>query len=72
MRVLGTCVAFLVTLLVTAAVVVVAVLVLAGPHGGLLPSSLHSVTLVLGWLVVVIVPILSGRRAWRRLAPPRG
>ena len=72
MRVLGTCVAFLIALAATAAVAFFAVLLLAGPHGGVLPSPLHTATLVLGWLVVVIVPILASRWAWRRLDPRRG
>jgi hypothetical protein len=71
MRVFGTCVVFLLALAVTAAVAFFAVLMLAGPHGGVLPSSLHAATLVLGWSVVAIVPIFAGRWAWRRLAPPR-
>ena len=69
MRVLGTFVAFVLTFAVTAAAAFFAVLFLAGPHGGLLPSSLHTTTLVLGWLVVFAVPILASRWAWRRLAP---
>jgi membrane protein DedA with SNARE-associated domain len=71
MRIFGTCVVFFVALAVTAAVTLFAVLLLAGPHGGVLPSSLHSATLVLGWLVVAIVPIFAGRWAWRWLARPR-
>jgi hypothetical protein len=71
MRVFGTIATYLVALAVTAAVTLFAVLFLAGPHGGALPSSLHSATLVVGWLVVIIVPILAGRWAWRRFAPSR-
>jgi hypothetical protein len=71
MRVLSTFAAFVVTLAVTAAVALFAVLFLVGPHGGVLPSSLQTATLVLVWLVVAIVPILAARWAWRRLAPPR-
>lgn len=71
MHFLGTFVVFLITLAATAAAAFFVVLVLAGPHGGVLPSSLHTATLVLGWVVVAIVPILAGRWAWRRLGPPR-
>ena len=71
MRVLITCVAVLIALALTAAGAFFAVLLLAGPHGGVLPSSLHTATLVLGWLVVAVVPILAGRWVWRRLAPQR-
>lgn len=72
MRVIATCGAFLLALAVTATGAFFAVLVLAGPHGGALPSSLHTATLVLGRLVVAIVPILAGRWTWKRLAPTRG
>ena len=72
MRVIGTVAVFVVAFVVTAAVVAFAVLSLAGPHGGVLPSSLHTPAFVLGWLVVVVVPVLAARSAWRRLAPSRG
>jgi hypothetical protein len=71
MRVIGTCVAFLVALAVTATVTFFVVLFLAGPHGGALPSSLHAAVLIVGWLVVAVVPILAGLWTWRRLAPRR-
>ena len=71
MRVIGTCVVVFLALAVTATVVFFAVFFLAGPHGGVLPSSLHTAALVLGWVVVVVVPSLAGRWAWRRLAPSR-
>lgn len=70
-RVIGTGVAVLLALAVTAPVAFFAVILLAGPHGGALPSSLHSATLVVGLLVVTIVPILAGRWAWIRLAQSR-
>jgi hypothetical protein len=72
MRVLGTIVAFVLALVVTASVVIFAVLSLAGPHGGVLPQSLHTAAFVLGWLIVVVVPVLAARSAWRRLARSRG
>ena len=68
MRVLGALLAFVVALTVTAPTVFFAVLFLAGPHGGVLPRSLHAATLALAWLVVIVVPILVGRWAWHRLA----
>ena len=71
MRVIGTCVVFLLALAVTATVTFFAVIFLAGPHGGVLPPSLHTAALVLGWVVVVVVPSLAGRWAWHRLAPSR-
>ena len=72
MRVFGALLAFVVSLIVTATAAFFAVLFLAGPHGGALPSSLHTATLALGWLVVVVVPILVGRWAWKRLARSHG
>ena len=72
MRVLGALLAFVAALTVTATTAFLAVLFLAGPHGGVLPSSLHTATLALAWSVVVVVPILVGRWVWRRLARPHG
>lgn len=66
MRVLVTLLAFLGSLVLTAAAASFAIIVLAGPHGGLLPASLHGATLALGWLCVLVVPLLVARWAWRR------
>lgn len=66
MRILRTLVAWLVTLLLVAAVAFALVIVLAGPHAGLLPHWLEVVVLALGWLCVVVVPALVARRVWRR------
>ena len=63
--------AFASSLAITAVAAGFAVLVLAGPHGGVLPASLHTATLVLGWLVVFTVPLLVARWVWRRVAPGR-
>ena len=72
MRVLITSLAFLGSLGLTAAVAFLAVIVLAGPHGGLLPASLHGATLALGWLCVLAVPVLVARWAWRRRSRAEG
>ena len=71
MRIVGTCVAFLLALAVTAPLAFFAALILAGPHGGVLPSSAQAAAFVVGWLFVLGVPILAARWAWRRLARPR-
>lgn len=71
-RVLGVFLAFVVSLIVTAITAFFAVLFLAGPHGGVLPSSLYTATRALALVVVVVVPIMVGRWAWHRLARPRG
>jgi hypothetical protein len=68
MRFLIVFLAFIGSLVVTAAIAFFAVLFLAGPHGGALPASLHTVTLALGWLIVITVPALITRWAWRRVA----
>lgn len=65
---------FLVTGLVYAAslagVAVVAffvVMLLAGPHSGVLPRGVQAVVLVLGWFAVLVLPVLAARAVWRRL-----
>ena len=59
-------IAFLVLLVSTAAAAVYAVLVLAGPHGGVLPPALHPVTLALAWCCVFVIPLAGARWVWRR------
>ena len=66
MRLLVTLLAFIASLVPTAVAAFFAVIFLAGPHGGVLPASLHTATLLLGWLCVLIVPLLVARWAWRR------
>jgi hypothetical protein len=39
---------------------------LAGPHGGALPDALAPAVLLLGWAVLIGIPILVARRVWRR------
>lgn len=68
MRIALTCGVFLVTLLLTAAVAAFGVLALAGPHGGMLPASLHFLVIAAAWLLVFIVPLLTARWVWRRTA----
>jgi hypothetical protein len=43
---------------------------LAGPHSSMLPSAVQPVVLVLGWLVLLVAPILVARRIWRRTGRP--
>ena len=66
MRYLVTLVAFVVSLISTAVVVFFAVIFLAGPHGGALPTSLHTATVLLGWLCVIFIPLFVTRWVWRR------
>ena len=57
---------FVVALVVTATIAFFSVLYLAGPHGGVLPTSLGPATLVVGWVFVAAVPLLVARWTWRR------
>ena len=66
MRFLITLMTFLVLLLSTAVAAFFAVIFLAGPHGGVLPRSLHTATLALGWFGVIVVPLVGARWVWRR------
>ena len=66
MRLLLTIGAYLGTLAVVAAAAFLAVIVLAGPHGGLLPRALEGAVLVLGWLAVLLVPAWVAWIVWRR------
>lgn len=59
--------AYLVGLIAVAAMASLAVLVLVGPHGGLLPQALYRPVLALGWMAVIVLPVLFARWMWRRL-----
>lgn len=52
--------------LVVAPITVFAVLLLAGPHAGLLPQPLEVAVVALGWGVVLGVPAFVARKVWRR------
>lgn len=67
MRLFLTVLVYLMALIVVAVASFYLVIILAGPHGGLLPSSFETVVLVLGWLLVLVVPILPARWVRRRL-----
>lgn len=69
MRLTMTALAFLVSLALVAVGAFFAVMLLAGPHGGMLPSSLHSATLLLALACVLVVPLLFARWVWRRRWP---
>lgn len=68
MKVFLTAFVYLMTLILVGVAAFYFVIILAGPHGGLLPRSFGTVVLVLGWLLVLSVPILVARLAWRRLS----
>lgn len=63
-------VAFIVWTVSTAVLVpvcLVAVFILDGPHGGLLPDQFDEVTLFAGYAIVLVCPMLIARWAWRRV-----
>jgi len=66
-----TAVAYLVTLCLIGSVTIFAVLVLAGPHAGLLPQPLEVIVGLAGWTVVLVVPILIARSVWGRTSRTR-
>lgn len=66
MKVVATAVAYIVALAVVAVFSFFAVLIPAGPHAGLLPSWLEPVVLGMGWLAVLVLPVLVARAVWRR------
>jgi len=58
---------YLGALVVVAVVAFVVVIVLAGPHAGLLPHSLEVIILGLGWASVLMLPVWAARLVWCRL-----
>lgn len=71
MRAFLTALTYITSLLVVGGLMFVIVLVVAGPHSGLLPRWLERVVLALGWIAVFLLPMLPTYRVWRRLAPGR-
>jgi hypothetical protein len=68
MRAFLTGLTYVVSLLIVAAISLGIVLIVAGPHSGLLPGWLEGVVLALGWAAIFLVPVLPTRWVWRRLA----
>lgn len=62
---------WLTTLALTAALTFGAVLLVAGPHAGLLPAWMEAVVIAAGWLIVLVVPAWTSHRAWRHLTASR-
>lgn len=71
MRLLLTALAYILALAVVALISFFAVIVLAGPHAGLLPPPLEVVVLIAGWLTVLVLPLLAARALWRWLGRTR-
>ena len=57
--------AYLASLAIVAIAAFFVVMVVAGPHAGLLPQWLEAVALGLGWLAVLVLPALAARAVWR-------
>lgn len=57
---------YLAALAVVAVATFFVVIVLAGPHAGLLPHWAEVIVLVLGWLAVLVLPALAARKFWCR------
>ena len=68
MRVLLTVAAYLAALAIVSVAAFFAVLLLAGPHGGLLPPAFEGIVLIAGWLAVIAIPLWVAWRVWRRRA----
>ena len=67
MKIVYTAFAYIVGLTLVAAVASLAVLFLVGPHGGILPEWAYLPVLALGWMAVIVLPVLFARWMWRRL-----
>lgn len=66
-KLLTVALAYLAALAVVTPVSGFAVLVLAGPHAGILPTALEPVAALMGFAAVLILPALIARSVWRRL-----
>ena len=66
-RILATTAAYFASLVAIAVTTFFVVIFLAGPHAGLLPSWLEAADLGIGWLVVVVLPLMLATKVWRRL-----
>lgn len=66
MHILWTLLAYIASLIVIAPVTLVVVLLLVGPHTGVLPMSLERPVFLIGWLVVLLVPPWIAYKVWKR------
>lgn len=67
MKYIYTALAYIVGLIAVAAVASLAVLFLVGPHSGVLGEWAYFPVLALGWMAVIVLPVLFARWMWRRL-----
>jgi len=68
-RLLLTIGAYLGSLALVAIVMFFAMIVLVGPHGGLLSAAFEKPLLVLGWVTVLLLPAWVAYKIWYRLTP---
>jgi hypothetical protein len=66
-RFLATALAYVASLVGITLAAFFLVILLAGPHAGL-PPSLETVVLALGWLAILILPVLVARSVWCRFS----
>ena len=71
MRVLLTSISYVLAVALLAPALFFAVMVVAGPHSSVLPSTLQPAVLLLGWMTLIVAPILIARAVWRRAAARR-
>lgn len=64
MRYLRAAFVYLFSLSLVAAAAFIVEIVIAGPHAGLLPQWAEVIVLVLGWLAVLVLPVLASRVIW--------
>lgn len=62
-----TAITYVISLAIIGAATLFLVLVVAGPHSGLLPSWLETPVALTGLLVILVAPVLIARTVWRRL-----
>lgn len=67
MKILLTALSYFAALVLVAVVAFFVVIVLAGPHSGLLSQPLEVLVLGLGWIAVLVLPGLIARKVWIRL-----
>ena len=69
MRILLVIATYCGTLAVVSVIAFFAVILLAGPHGGLLPRAYASFVLIVGCIAVITLPLWAAWTVWRRYRP---
>lgn len=65
-RVFLTLAAWLLSLAVLMPICFFVVMILAGPHSSVLPSMIQPAVLILGWVAVLVAPMMIAGFAWQR------